>query len=113
MSICRRHFGANHAEIAVVLNNLGSLLQASGRPERAEEYHRGALRVKRRVLAGAHPDLALTMNNLATLLCAQGRPSGARQWFRKALQLANDSLGISHPVTRSIGANHDRLRVCV
>jgi tetratricopeptide (TPR) repeat protein len=38
LSIYRRHFGANHAEIAVVLNNLGSLFQASRRPERAEEY---------------------------------------------------------------------------
>jgi len=106
--------GGNHAEIAVVLNNLGSLFQASSRPERAEEYYRGCV---------AHEASS-----------ARRRPCGSRRWpwtiwrrfsalragpplhvsgFGSCFNSRTIRFGRLHPVTRCIRANHELLRVRV
>jgi tetratricopeptide (TPR) repeat protein len=102
LKIYRKQFGADHAEIAVVLNNLGALHQNARRPARAAYYYRTALSMKLRVLSNSHPGLVPTLNNLATLCYSQNRMVEARLWFRRAVRLASVSLGPSHPVTRTL-----------
>jgi uncharacterized repeat protein (TIGR01451 family) len=104
-----REYGASHPEIAVVLNNLGALYHATGRPKLAESIlSRVALRMKRRELGASHPDIGVTMNNLAMLLRGQGRCELAESWFKRALQILKSSLGSSHPVTRELRNNQPR-----
>jgi tetratricopeptide (TPR) repeat protein len=111
LTIYRRHYGASHPEIAVVLNNLGALYQAIGQTKRAELYHRKALPMKHRVLNANHPDLALTMNNLALLQSSQGRCDLARPLLKSALQILNVSVGSSHPHTKKVRRNYENLLV--
>jgi tetratricopeptide (TPR) repeat protein len=108
LKVYRREYGASHPEIAVVLNNLGALYQATGRPKLAESYYRAALRMKRRELGASHPDIGVTMNNLAMLHRGQGRCELAESWFKRALQILNSSLGSSHPVTQELRNNQCR-----
>ena len=100
-----REYGPSHFEIAVILNNLGVLYAAIGRPKRAYLYYRSALEMKRREVGGSHPDVAVTMNNLATLQAAQGRPDLARIWFAKAIRLLDSSWGGAHPISRAVRRN--------
>jgi tetratricopeptide (TPR) repeat protein len=112
LRIYRREYGASHPEIAVVLNNLGALYQATGRPKLAEAYYRAALRMKQRELGASHPDIGVTMNNLAMLLRGQGRSELAESWFKRALQILKSSLGSSHPVTRELRNNQRGQHLC-
>jgi tetratricopeptide (TPR) repeat protein len=105
LRVYRREYGTSHSEIAVVLNNLGALYHATGRPNVAESYYRAALRMKRRELGASHPDMSVTMNNLAMLHRQQGRCKLAESWFKKALRILDSSLGSSHPVTRELRSN--------
>jgi tetratricopeptide (TPR) repeat protein len=105
LKIYRREYGASHPEIAVVLNNLGALHHATGRPNVAESYYRAALRMKRRELGASHPDMGVTMNNLAMLHRGQGRCELAESWFKRALRILDSSVGSSHPTTRELRNN--------
>ena len=112
LRIYRREYGASHPEIAVVLNNLGALYHATGRPKLAESHYRAALRMKRRELGASHPDIGVTMNNLAMLHRGQGSYELAESCFKRALQILNSSLGSSHPVTRELRNNQRRQHHC-
>jgi tetratricopeptide (TPR) repeat protein len=112
LTIYRREYGVSHPEVAVVLNNLGALYHATGRPKLAESYYRAALRMKRRELGASHPDIGVTMNNLAMLHSGQGRCELAESWFTRALQILNSTLGSSHPVTRELRNNQCRQHHC-
>jgi len=108
LRVYRREYGVSHPEIAVVLNNLGALCQATGRNRRAESYYRATLQMKRHELGASHPDIAVTMNNLALLYIALGKSASAREYFRQALQILKVSLGASHTSTRAVRANAKR-----
>ena len=109
LKIYQREYGSSHPEIAIVLNNLGALYQATKRPKRAEFFYRAALKMKRHVLPARHPDIAITMSNLAMFYSVHARHSLARLWSKRALQLLEGSLGHSHRTTRAVRKNHQRI----
>jgi tetratricopeptide (TPR) repeat protein len=109
LRIYRRECGPSEPELAVVLNNLGALYQATGKFKRAEMAYRATLRIKRERLGASHPDIAVTMNNLAMLYQSRGKNRLAQLWFNKALRILAASLGSSHPNTRAVRRNHRRL----
>jgi tetratricopeptide (TPR) repeat protein len=69
----RRAYGQSHREIALILNNLAAIFQATGQASRAETLYRASLAMKRRELGKSHPGLALTLNNLAMLYASRGK----------------------------------------
>lgn len=98
----RRELGASHREIAVVLNNLGALYQATGRPQKAEASYIAALKMKRRELGRGHSDVGVTLNNLGTLYKSLNRRTKAQSCFTSALRILESTLGRLHPTTRAV-----------
>ena len=64
--------------MATALDNLASLLQATGDYAAAEPLSRRALAIDEKVLGPDHPEVAIDLNNLAKLLYAEGNYAGSR-----------------------------------
>ena len=73
LAVFERHYGREHYEVAVNLNNLAANYHQQGRPADAEPRTGGRLTLKETLLGANHPDVALTLNNLAVLCKQDGR----------------------------------------
>ena len=65
--------GAEHADTAVSLNNLGYLLKAQGDYAGARPLYERALAIREKALGAEHPDTAKSLNNLALPASGSGR----------------------------------------
>ncbi|MFD6162897.1 tetratricopeptide repeat protein [Nocardia sp. NPDC060256] len=65
LTIKQRILGGDHPEIAVLTNNLATLLHQQQRHTEATEYQRRALHIATRTLPPEHPILAAIRHNLA------------------------------------------------
>jgi tetratricopeptide (TPR) repeat protein len=83
----------------LTLNDLGRLLQDSGRLARAEEVLRDALAGWERHRGQDDPHTLTTANNLATVLIHLGRPDEADGLLRDTVARRVRALGPSHPDT--------------
>jgi tetratricopeptide (TPR) repeat protein len=102
-------FGPDHARVAIDLNNLAMLLQATNRLAEAEPLMRRALAIDEKSFAPDHPNLGRDLNNLATLLKATGRLTEAEPLLRRALAIFEHSLGEAHPSTLTVRANYEAI----
>ena len=109
LEIDRTTFGAEHPSYAVSLNNLASLLEATGRYAEAEPLYQQALEIVRTTLGAEHPSYAVTLNNLARVLEATGRYAEAESLYQQALEIFRTALGDDHPHTRQLVENYGRL----
>ncbi|HTK09076.1 MAG TPA: FxSxx-COOH system tetratricopeptide repeat protein [Ktedonobacteraceae bacterium] len=89
--------GAEHLQVAEVLNGLASLYLRQGKYEQAEPLYQRALRIREQVLGTEHPQVATLLNNLAELYRGQGRYEQAEPLFLRALQIWEQDLGSDHP----------------
>lgn len=89
--------GKDHPKYAIYLANLGSVEQARGNLEEAEECYRTASAVYERINE-RHPNLSGIYANMGTLLQAHGseRQNEARSFLRKALLLSESIWGRDH-----------------
>ncbi len=69
----RQAFGPDHPNVAIDLNNLAELLQATNRLAEAEPLMRRALAIDETSFGPDHPNVANGLNNLALLLQATNR----------------------------------------
>lgn len=90
-------FGADHPKVAIDLNNLATLLQATNRLAEAEEPMRRALKIDESNFGPGHPNVARDLNNLAQLLQATNRLAEAEEPMRRALKIDEASFGPDHP----------------
>jgi tetratricopeptide (TPR) repeat protein len=97
LAIDERIFGPDHHDVAIGLNNLANLLQATNRLAEAEPLYRRALAIDERNFGPNHPDVAIRLNNLATLLYATNRLAEAEPLYRRALAIHEQSFGLDHP----------------
>ena len=97
LEIDERSYGVGHPNVAVLLNNLGSLLQTMNRLVEAEPLMRRALEIDERSFGADHPRVAIRLNNLAQLLQATNRLVEAEPLMRRALEIDERSLGADHP----------------
>ena len=88
---------ANAKLVAVALNNLGQLLQATNRLGEAEPLMRRALEIDEASFGKQHPAVASGLNNLAGLLQATNRLGEAEPLMRRALEIDEASFGGQHP----------------
>jgi tetratricopeptide (TPR) repeat protein len=93
----------NDPEIAIVLNNLASLLKTTNRLAEAEPLMRRALTLDEAVYGPEHPNVARDLNNLALLLQATHR-------LAEAEPLSWRMVGIFLDFTRRTGHEHPHLR---
>ena len=97
LRIDRASFGPDHPKVAIRLNNLAALLQATNRMAEAEPLMREALRIDRASFGPDHPNVAAQLNNLAQLLKATNRIAEAEPLMREALRIDRAGFGPDHP----------------
>ena len=90
----RGRYGPDHPDVAIDLNNLAALLQATNRLAEAEPLYRRALAIDERSYGPDHPDVAIDLNNLAQLLQATNRLAEAEPLYRRA---AGDRRAVVRP----------------
>jgi tetratricopeptide (TPR) repeat protein len=61
-------YGADHAQVAVVLNNLGNAWRQLGEPGKARELYERALRILRTAFPSGHPDTDAVIQNLRSVV---------------------------------------------
>jgi tetratricopeptide (TPR) repeat protein len=84
---------------AIGYNNLALTLNSQGKYQEAEEGHRKALAIQRKVLGEEHANTATSYNNVAVNLDAQGKYREAEEGYRKVLTIRRKVLGEEHPDT--------------
>jgi tetratricopeptide (TPR) repeat protein len=97
-------------DIAINLNNLGAVCQATDRLEEAETLYRRALAIKETLLGADHPDVAVTLNNRALLLKQQGNPAEAATMYKRALAIFERTVTPTHPNFITCRTNYERLQ---
>ena len=85
LAIDEASYGATHPEVAIRLNNLAALLQATNRLGEAEPLMRRALAIDEASYGATHPRVATHLNNLAQLLKATNRLGEAEPLMRRHL----------------------------
>jgi tetratricopeptide (TPR) repeat protein len=101
-------YGPEHPNVAIDLNNLAQLLQATNRLAEAEPLMRRALTIDEAAYGSEHPDVARDLNNLALLLQATNRLTEAEPLSRRmvGIFLFTRRTGHEHPHLRMVLANY-------
>jgi len=97
LAIDEQSYGPHHPKVAIRLNNLAHLLQATNRLAEAEPLMRRALAIDEQSYGPIHPKVAIRLNNLASLLQATNRLAEAEPLMRRALEIDEQSYGPHHP----------------
>ena len=84
--------------VAIDLNNLAGLLQATNRLGEAEPLMRRALAIAEASYGSEHPHVATCLNSLARLLQDTNRLGEAEPLMRRALAIDEASYGAEHPL---------------
>ena len=87
LEIRERTFGPEHPEVAMVLNNMGTLCMMCGRAAEAEQYFRRSLAIKEAVHGPGYPGNAGTWLNLGFLANRQGNLDKGESLIRRAADL--------------------------
>jgi serine/threonine-protein kinase len=96
LDIQRRLLGPSHPEVGTLLNNLGTLMYASGRFDEAEAFDRQALAVRQAALGPDHPYVGNSLLNLAVVI-ERKDPAAASMLYRQAADITRAALGPDHP----------------
>ena len=86
----------NHPDVGEILNNLGTIEWAQGRPAAAAVLYRRALAQLRRTLKEEHIAISRTVFNLGEALLALGRTEEARPLLEQSLTNLGAKLGADH-----------------
>lgn len=97
LRIMRKVRGAEHPDVAAILNNLGVLNRMHGQYAEAEHYLGQALSIKERAHGPLHPDVALTVTNLAQLHVARGDYRTAASLFERSVGIYEKTAGLDDP----------------
>jgi len=97
LAIDEASFGKDHPNVAIDLNNLAQLYQATNRLKEAEPLMKRALALDEASFGKDHPDVAIDLNNLAQLYQDTNRLKEAEPLYRRALEIRKKSLGDKHP----------------
>ncbi|MGZ6266731.1 MAG: tetratricopeptide repeat protein [Candidatus Limnocylindrales bacterium] len=106
LAIDEASYGPDHPTVAIRLNNVASLLQATNRLGEAEPLMRRALAIDEASYGPDHPNVAIDLNNLAQLLKATNRLGEAEPLSRRDLE-------IFLQFTLKTGHEHPHLRAAI
>jgi tetratricopeptide (TPR) repeat protein len=97
LEIDEKSFGPEHPKVAIRLNNLAQLFEATNRLAEAEPLMRRVVAIFENSLGEDHPSVAFALNNLAQLLQDTNRLAEAEPLMRRALAIDEKSYGQEHP----------------
>ena len=109
LAIDEQSYGPEHPNVAIRLNNLAQLLQATNRLSEAEPLMRQALAIDEQSYGPEHPNVARDLNNLALLLEATNRLSEAEplSWRSVSIFLGfGKATGHEHPYMQAVLLNY-------
>jgi tetratricopeptide (TPR) repeat protein len=106
IAAAERVHGPDHPGLAVSLDQLAALYQATGRWAEAEPLLKRAVAIDAKTLDPEHPELAGRLNNLAVLYWATGRPAAAEPLFVRALAILEKRLPPAHPTLAAVRGNY-------
>jgi len=89
--------GLNDPSSAAVMNNLGTVLRASGNLESAFACTRRAMAIEERAYSPDDPKLATSLTNLGNILYEMGRFQEALDYCQRALMINERFYGRDHP----------------
>lgn len=112
LAINERVFGPDHIRVASVLNNLASLLHATGATGDAESLFRRSLAINEVAYGARDPRVAAILGNLAACLEKADRFGEAETLYQRALEIDEQALGPSHrSVARDLSNLGEILRI--
>ncbi len=88
--------GADHPDVAVVLNNLAAVHYARGDYAAAHDLYARAMKIYEAILGPDHPHMAAFANNLGSVEFGRGELDEAERLFSRALAIRERSLGQAH-----------------
>ena len=97
--IARQAWGAESAEYAALLNDIGRYYHLRVKYAQAERFYKLAFGIRTRLLGREHPDVATSVNNLAVLYENLVLYPKAESYYRTALAIRQDGVGAAHPDT--------------
>jgi tetratricopeptide (TPR) repeat protein len=109
LAIVERSYGPDHPTVAIRLNTLAELLQATNRLAEAEPLYRRALAIDEQSYGPDHPEVAIDLNALAGLLQATNRLAEAEPLSRRHLEIFlkfTSATGHEHPHLRAAAATY-------
>jgi tetratricopeptide (TPR) repeat protein len=112
LAIDEQSFGLEHPRVATHLNNLATLLKASGRLGEAEPLFRRALAIDEQNFGSNHPSVGTDLNNLAALLEQTNRFEEAEHLMQRVLRIFvcySASSEHEHPFLRTAIRNYAAL----
>ena len=89
--------GKDHPTVAIRLNNLAALYQATNRLKEAEPLLQRVVKIFEKSLGEDHPNVATPLNNLAQLYQDTNRLKEAEPLLQRALKIDEASLCKDHP----------------
>ena len=101
----RRVYGGAHPNLALALNNLGTIVAEEGRLDEAESLYNEALAMAQKVFGDSHPRLAATLNNLGQLAVSHQNWAGAVDFYRRAVAMQQEELGENNPIYAQMTVN--------
>jgi CHAT domain-containing protein len=101
-----RASGANHPNVANLLQNRGEAYSKKGQYDKVEADLREALKIRAQYLSPKNPIIATVKNNLANALVAEKKYPEAEELLKSAWQIRINALGPNHP---SVARNLDAL----
>lgn len=112
LAIDENSYGSDHPLVAIRLNNLGGLLEATNRLAEAEPLMRRVIAIFEKSLGPDHPNVATRLNNPAGLLQATNRLAEAELPMRRHLEIFlkfTRASGHPHPHLQAAFGNYARL----
>ncbi len=89
--------GAEHPNVALLINNVGIVYEKQGRTAEAERMYQRALAIIEKARGANHPSVADTLNNLAGIYRAGERYEEAEGLLKRSLAIREQALGPKHP----------------
>ena len=86
LEMAEKEFGANHTNVAVILNSLALVYFDQGQFATTEPLLKRALTIRQYAFSPDHPEVAMSLNNLALLYHKQGKYVQAMSMFLRALE---------------------------
>jgi tetratricopeptide (TPR) repeat protein len=105
LALREQQLGADHPQVATVLNNLALAHDAMSHFDQAKQLHERALAIRERALGPMHPEVASSLLNLANVYETLADHERARELLLRALSIYEGAYGREHPMVASTLVN--------